>query len=74
MVKTLTQEQARGVLQVLESLVRLGGCVDKIYLGLHTSFNCYSFGGGYGVSYKGCTEENYSTLTEFAKFYNLTWM
>lgn len=74
MVRTLTQEQARGILRVIESLVAIGAHVDKIYIGLHTTFNCYSFGGGFGVSYKGYSAEHFADLIEFAKFYDLNWM
>lgn len=73
-VKTLTQEQATGVLRIVESLVTVGGSVDKIYFGPRTSFNLYAFGGGFGVSYNGYSVEHFNTLQEFADFYNLAWM
>lgn len=73
-VRTLTQEQARGVLRTVEALVSYGGHVDKIYIGLQTTFNCHSLGMGYSVSYRGCVEENYRTLAEFATAYKITWM
>jgi hypothetical protein len=57
----------------MEDLNNLSARVDCIYIGTYTKFSCYAFGGGYGVSYKGSTVEDYATLQEFAAAYNLVW-
>lgn len=74
MPRILSQEQARGILRTLEALVSIKACVDVIYIGPNTKFICYSFDGGFGISHEGREKEAFDTLSEFAAFYNLTWM
>jgi hypothetical protein len=73
MVTTLTQNQARGILRALESLVSINASVGKIDIGTFTTFVCLGLGAGFLVKYMGCTVEDYDTLQEFAAAYNLVW-